>query len=254
MWNNVTQTSSTILYISHLTRDSIDIDVFLALIKTGDTLIFQDENNSNNYQKWEVSGTPTIIPNDYISVPVTYSGGSYSFSDGNDIILIPLSIGIQGPQGPTGPTGYTGSTGATGPTGFTGPTGATGIGITGPTGPSVGSFGGSFDGMGSVVLVNSRTFFRIPRAGTITGWSIVAEGTSPTATFDVWKIASGTALPTVTNTIFGTKPALVTGNAITSTTMAGWTTSFATNDIFAINVDACAAATKVQLLINVTYS
>jgi hypothetical protein len=108
--------------------------------------------------------------------------------------------------------------------------------------------------MGSVVLVNSRTFFRIPRAGTITGWSIVAEGTSPTATFDVWKIASGTALPTVANTIFGTKPALATGSAITSTTMAGWTTSFADNDIFAINVDACVAATKLQLLINVTYS
>ena len=127
-------------------------------------------------------------------------------------------------------------------------------GTQGATGPSIGSFGGSFDGMGSVVLVNSRTFFRIPRAGTITGWSIVAEGTSPTATFDVWKIASGTALPTVANTIFGTKPALATGSAITSTTMAGWTTSFADNDIFAINVDACVAATKLQLLINVTYS
>ena len=154
-----------------------------------------------------------------------------------------------------GGTTSIGPQGATGADGLQGPQGATGAdGLQGPTGPSVGSFGGSFDGMGSVVLVNSRTFFRIPRAGTITGWSIVAEGTSPTATFDVWKIASGTALPTVANTIFGTKPALVTGNAITSTTMAGWTTSFATNDIFAINVDACAAATKVQLLINVTYS
>ena len=62
---------------------------------------------------------------------------------------------------------------------------------------TLGSFGASFDGMGSVVLVNTKTYFRMQKAGTITEWSIVAEGTSPTATFDVWKIASGTALPTV---------------------------------------------------------
>lgn len=119
---------------------------------------------------------------------------------------------------------------------------------------TLGSFGASFDGMGSVVLVNTRTYFRMQKAGTITEWSIIAEGTSPTATFDVWKIASGTALPTVANTIFGTKPALATGNAITSTTMTGWTTSFAANDMFCVNVDACANATKLQLLFKVTYS
>ena len=105
IWNNATQISSTILYIDHLTRDNIDIDIFLALIKTGDNLIIQDDNNSNNYQKWTVSGTPTIIPNDYISVPVTYVEGGYSFSNGHDIILAPLSIGIQGPVGPTGSVG-----------------------------------------------------------------------------------------------------------------------------------------------------
>lgn len=119
---------------------------------------------------------------------------------------------------------------------------------------TLGSFGASFDGMGSFVLINTRAFFRMQKAGTITEWSIVAEGTSPTATFDVWKIASGTALPTVANTIFGTKPALSTGNAITSTTMTGWTTSFNANDIFCINVDACANATELQLLFKVVYS
>lgn len=119
---------------------------------------------------------------------------------------------------------------------------------------TLGSFGASFDGMGSFVLINTRVFFRMQKAGTITEWSIVAEGTSPTATFDVWKIASGTALPTVANTIFGTKPALATGNAITSTTMTGWTTSFNANDIFCVNVDACANATELQLLFKVVYS
>jgi len=127
MWNNVTQINSTILYVDHLTRDNVDIDVFLALIKTGDSIIIQDENDSNNYQKWTVSGTPTIIPNDYVSIPVTYVTGGYSFSNGHDIILIPLSIGVQGPQGPQGATGSVGSQGNQGFQGATGPQGDQGI-------------------------------------------------------------------------------------------------------------------------------
>lgn len=114
---------------------------------------------------------------------------------------------------------------------------------------TVSNFGGSFDGQGSVVLVGTKVYFRIPRSGTITGWSIVAEGTNPTCTIDVWKIASGTALPTVLNTIMGTKPALATGNAIKSTTLTGWNTSFTADDIFCVNIDACANATKISLLI-----
>ena len=137
IWNNVTQINSTQLYVSHLTRDSIDIDVFLALINNNDVLIIQDEYNSNNYQKWTVNGTPSIIPNNYVSIPVTYVNGGYTFSNVYDIILVPLSIGIQGPIGPTGSTGLQGPTGATGPQGIQGPTGATGPqGIQGPVGPT----------------------------------------------------------------------------------------------------------------------
>jgi hypothetical protein len=145
MWNNATQINSTILYVDHLTRDNVDIDVFLALITIGDSIVIQDENNSNNYQKWTVSGTPTIIPNDYVSIPVTYVTGGYSFSNGHDIIFVPLSIGVAGPQGnqgfqgPTGPQGNQGFQGPTGPQGnqgFQGVTGPQGIqGFQGATGP-----------------------------------------------------------------------------------------------------------------------
>lgn len=82
-------------------------------------------------------------------------------------------------------------------------------------------------------------------AWTISGWSITAMGTSPTCTIDIWKIASGTALPTVANTIMGTKPALASGNAIISTTLTSWTTAVAKNDIWGGNVDACANATNI---------
>ena len=134
MWNNATQINSTILYVDHLTRDNVDIDVFLALITIGDSIVIQDENNSNNYQKWTVSGTPTIIPNDYVSIPVTYVTGGYSFSNGHDIIFVPLSIGVAGPQGNQG---YQGPTGPQGNTGVQGPTGPQGVqGVQGATGPT----------------------------------------------------------------------------------------------------------------------
>ncbi len=112
-----------------------------------------------------------------------------------------------------------------------------------------GGFGITFDGQGSVVLANTKCYFRMPTTGTISGWSIVADGTNPTCTIDVWKIASGTALPTVADTIMGTKPALALGNAIKSTTLTGWTTSFDADDIFCINIDACTAATKINFII-----
>jgi hypothetical protein len=110
------------------------------------------------------------------------------------------------------------------------------------------SIGAHFDGMGSIVLVNTIVYFRAKSAMTITGWSIVAEGTSPTCTLDIWKIASGTSLPTVSNTITASaKPALSTGSAVKSTTLTGWTTAVSADDIFAIKVDACNAATKISL-------
>jgi hypothetical protein len=110
--------------------------------------------------------------------------------------------------------------------------------------------GTTFDGMGAVVLVNTRTYFRMPAAGGINAWSIVAEGTSPTCTLDIWKIANGTALPTVANTITASaKPELTTGNAVKSTTLTGWTTNFSLDDIFCVNVDACSAATKISLVL-----
>lgn len=107
----------------------------------------------------------------------------------------------------------------------------------------------TFDGMGATVLVGSQSLFRAASSGIIKGWSIVARGTNPTCTFDIWKIGTGTALPTVANTIMGTKPALVTGNAIYSTTMTGWTLSYNSGDIFIINVDACANALYIQFLL-----
>ena len=90
-YNNAVQDSATIVYISHLTRDNVDIDVFLAQINTTSILYLQDQNNSTNFIYYDVTGATTIIPNNYISVPVvkTSSGGTgaTTFGSGHNIIL-----------------------------------------------------------------------------------------------------------------------------------------------------------------------
>lgn len=119
--------------------------------------------------------------------------------------------------------------------------------------PHVRTFGCVFDGGGIAIAVDSKCYSRVPTGGTITGWSIVAVGTGPTATVDVWKIASGTALPANGNTITaGAEPALATGNAIKSTTLTGWTVAVTADDIVGFNVDALANATWLQIAIYYT--
>lgn len=141
-WNNATQTSATEVVLSHLEANGNDIDVFFTLFKDGDTFIIQDQSNSNNYQKWEISGTPTVVSNSYVSIPVTLITSTYIFPNNHQVIFAIVTSGLTGatgPQGATGATGIQGPTGSTGIQGSTGPDGASGAtgatGATGSTGP-----------------------------------------------------------------------------------------------------------------------
>jgi hypothetical protein len=78
---------STILWISHLTRDNIDIDVFFNGITSLSTILIQDQDNSTNYIKYTVNTTPVITPNSYVTLDVTYLEGAPSLSNGHNIIM-----------------------------------------------------------------------------------------------------------------------------------------------------------------------
>lgn len=139
-WDNLTQTSATTIVLSHLDSLGNDIDVFFPLFKTDDSFVIQDQGNSNNFQTWKISATPTVVLNSYISIPVilTTSGGTSQFTNNHQIIFAIVSSGLVGSTGATGPQGSTGagSTGATGVQGDIGTTGATGpVGDVGSTGP-----------------------------------------------------------------------------------------------------------------------
>jgi hypothetical protein len=117
-----------------------------------------------------------------------------------------------------------------------------------PANQTIRAIGAGFDGGGSALTSGSTavTYFTVPFACTIAAWNITVD--TGTITFDVWKIATGTAIPTVANSIVASAaPAIATGTAIHSTTLTGWTTAVAANDIFGVNINTVATATKASL-------
>ena len=136
IWNNVDQLISTQINVSHLTTDDIDVDVFLSLLKSGDTIIIQDANDSDNYITYTVNGAETVHPNSYVEIPVTCSGsgGIVGFANTHEIIMVITSAGIQGVQGTQGTEGAQGIAGSQGITGIQGTQGSTGAGTQGTQG------------------------------------------------------------------------------------------------------------------------
>lgn len=116
-----------------------------------------------------------------------------------------------------------------------------------PSNVKIRSFGTSFGDTGGSALTSGSIFYRtVPYACTIAAWNMTVD--AGTATIDIWKIATGTAIPTVTNTITASAlPAISTGTAIHSTTLTAWTTSVSANDIFAFQLKTVATAKYVNI-------
>lgn len=75
-YNNAIQANATILYISHQTRDNIDIDIFLEQLSATQDVYLQDQTNSLNYIRYNITGPTTIIQNSYITIPVSLITGA----------------------------------------------------------------------------------------------------------------------------------------------------------------------------------
>ena len=104
IWNNATQSGATEINVSHLDRDNNDVDVLLALIPSGSTIIIQDQNDSTQYQKWIVGTGVEAAPNTYWTFPITLVESTFEFTGGENILLI---IG-QLPSGTSGTSGTSG--------------------------------------------------------------------------------------------------------------------------------------------------
>ena len=89
--NDPNNQNVTELYISHITSDGIDIDVFLQQITTISVIYMQDRNNSNNNVRFNVTGVIIDNPNLYVTVPVLFDiaqgSGSIDFGDGHPLFM-----------------------------------------------------------------------------------------------------------------------------------------------------------------------
>ena len=105
-----------------------------------------------------------------------------------------------------------------------------------------------FDGNGNNLTPGMTGYFTVPYSCVINGWNVTVD--AGTATVDIWKAPSGTAIPTAANSITGSvKPSISTGTAVHSTNLTGWATSVAQNDIFGFHVNAVFGPTILSVVL-----
>ena len=114
-----------------------------------------------------------------------------------------------------------------------------------------GSTGGSIEivisGLGSTISTGIVVDFVVPKAVTITSWTLLADQTG-SIVVDLWKGAYSSFPPTVSNSVTGSAlPTLTSAAKNTSSTLTGWTTAWSTDDIVRVNVNSATSVTRVTL-------
>ena len=74
---NPFQFQSTMIYISHLTSDGLDIEVFFKQLTTLSEVYIQDKSNAR-FMQFNITGTPTITTGQNIAIPVMIRTNSTS--------------------------------------------------------------------------------------------------------------------------------------------------------------------------------
>jgi hypothetical protein len=216
IWSNLTQVSATTVTLSHIDALGNDIDVFFPLFKTGDKFVVQDQGNSANFQTWEISATPTVVLNSYVTIPVTLvaSGGTSQFIDAQNLIFAIVSSGLVGAtgatgSGATGATGVAGGQGATGATGVTGGQGSTGsTGATGATGPQ--------GATGVIPPSNAGNVWTFTGDGTTTNWTLTGNTSGSLVSANYLVAADGVLQAPANYTINNVSPRTLTISTVPS--------------------------------------
>lgn len=114
------------------------------------------------------------------------------------------------------------------------------------------SIGFTVDGGGSAITTGKvKGYVTCPYGATITGWNIVVD--TGTCTVKTWKIATGTAHPTIANVISTSGVSLSSGTAVHSSTTSDFTTTTVTaNDIFAWDITAVSGVTEMTFQLELT--
>ena len=90
-YNNAIQKNATIIYISHLTEDNIDIEIFFQNLSTLNEVYIQQKTVSENFIKFNITGNPTVLTGSHIAIPVaqvSFGGTGETSFGSNEPILV----------------------------------------------------------------------------------------------------------------------------------------------------------------------
>jgi len=111
----------------------------------------------------------------------------------------------------------------------------------------------TIEGGGAAITTGSKGYNECLTAGTITGWTILADQ-SGSCVIDVKK-ASYSGFPTTTSIGGTSKPTLSSAQKNTDSTLSGWgTTSVSAGDVFEFVVSSASTVTRVQVFITIKIS
>jgi hypothetical protein len=110
----------------------------------------------------------------------------------------------------------------------------------------------TIDGGGFTPATGSKGFLQIPFAGTITGWTVIADR-SGSASFTVKK-STFAAFPTNSSIVASAHPALSSQQNATSSTLTGWTTAVAAGDVLEFLLDSVTTCTRLTLELQILRS
>jgi hypothetical protein len=122
--------------------------------------------------------------------------------------------------------------------------------VSGPSAnQNIRSIGAGFSGGGVALTTGTVTYITAPPACTIAAYNLTVD--TGTISFDVWKIGTGTAIPTVSNTILsGGYLAISSGTVIHSTSTSLFTTTTSSaNDIYGFEIEAVSGATQASIVL-----
>lgn len=105
------------------------------------------------------------------------------------------------------------------------------------------------DGGGAAVTTGVKGDIQVPFACTIVGWTLMGDQAGSA----VVEVSKGTFAnwPTVSVITASAKPTLSSARKATSTTLTGWTTAVAADDVLQIGVNSAATVQRLVLTLKV---
>jgi hypothetical protein len=117
---------------------------------------------------------------------------------------------------------------------------------------SVGVAGITIDGGGTTPAAGFKGFLQVPYAGTISRWTVLADA-SGSAQITVKK-STYSGFPATVSIVAAAPPNLASAQKGTSSTLPGWTTAVAQNDVLEFDLDSASALTWLNLELQITKS